>query len=247
MEPLAQGCWAMCLGDCGGGMTGEHKVSKALFTTNEIMVQGFPWCLDAPKEVGLASLVGNILCKTHNNALSDLDNAAKAAFDVFREAVRLNHVRQKLKRPPMWHIQRQTIDGPRLERWLLKTLINIAFGGKWAIGEGSHMAGSVSSELVEITFGRRTFPEWAGMYTSAQKGQQMDSMDRVNVMPLTQGRNLNAARFNFRGYTLFLNLLPRRFHKDGQADLLYRNVTHKWDVKGRVSHVVSIDGWQAGK
>jgi len=236
-------CWASSLGDCKGGITGEHTVSQGLFDTNEIMVQGFPWCADAPKKIGLASLVANILCKRHNNALSELDSAAKNAFDVFREAVRLNNVREKLKRPPMWSIQRYTIDGPHLERWLAKTLINISFGGQWAIGPGDHVAGSISPELVEVVFGRRLFPEWAGMYTIAQKGQQMDSMDRVNVMPLTQGRNLNAARFNFRGYTLFLNLLSKRFDADGESNLLYRNVTHKWDVKGRISHIVSITGW----
>jgi hypothetical protein len=236
-------CWAHSLGDCVGGLTGEHTVSQGLFDTNEIMVQGFRWCPDAPKKIGLASLVANILCKKHNSGLSDLDSAAKDAFNVFREAVRLNNVRQKMKRPPVWNIRRLTIDGPRLERWLLKTLINVGFGGDWAIGEGNHPKGTVSPELVEIAFGHRSFSEWAGMYTIARAGQQMDSMDRVNVMPLTQGTNPNAARFNFRGYSLFLNLLAKGFQMDGQSNLLYRNVTHKWDVKGRISHVVSITGW----
>ena len=224
-------------------MTGEHTVSEALFDTNEIMVQGFSWCLNAPKKIGLASLVANILCKKHNNRLSELDSAAKNAFDVFRQAVHLNHVRQKLKRQPAWNVKRFAIDGPRLERWFLKTLINIGFGGQWTIGRGTHMAGSVSCDLVETAFGCRSFENGAGMYTIARMGQQMVSEDRVNFTPLTQGNNLNAARFNFRGYSIFLNLLPQTFKMDGQSNLLYRQVTHKWQVHNRLSHVVSINGW----
>jgi hypothetical protein len=242
-QPVATGCWAVSLGDCCQKISREHTVSQALFNTEKIMVQGFPWCLNEPKAIGLASLVAKILCEKHNNALSELDSAAKDAFDVFREAVRLNHVRQKLRRPPMWNIKRLAIDGPRLERWFLKTLINLSFGGQWTIGRGSHMAGSVSRDIVETAFGRRQFENGAGMYTIARAGQQMDSMDRVNFTPLTQGDNLNAARFNFRGLTFFLNLLPQQFKMDGDSHLLHRRVTHNWDVQGRLSHVVSINGW----
>ena len=242
-QPVAKGCWAACLGDCCQKISREHTVSKGLFNTDEIIVQGFSWCLKEPKAIGLGSLVAKILCEKHNNDLGELDSAAKDSFDVFREAVRLNHVRQKLKRPPIWNIRRLTIDGPRLERWFLKTLINLSFGGQWTIGLGSHAAGSVSSSLVKIAFGRREFENGAGMYTIARAGQQMDSMDRVNFTPLTQANNLNAARFNFRGLTFFLNLLPEKFETHGDSHLLYRNVTHNWEVQGRLSHVVSIKGW----
>jgi hypothetical protein len=242
-EPEPKGCWAKCLGNCSQKMSREHTISQGLFNTDEIMVQGFPWCLDEPKCIGLANLVKKILCTAHNNALGELDDAAKRAFDVFREAVRLNNVRQKIKRPPVWNVKRLTIDGPQLERWFLKTLINLSFRGQWTIGVGAHLAGSVSSELVETAFGLRKFEPGAGMYTIARAGQQMDSTDRVNFTPLTLGSGLYAARFIFRGHTFFLNLLPQQFKMDGDSYLLYRNVTHNWDVKGRRSHVISIAGW----
>jgi hypothetical protein len=120
-QPVAKGCWAACLGDCCPKISREHTISQGLFNTDEIMVQGFPWCLNKPKAIGLASLVAKILCQTHNNALSELDSEAKRAFDVFREAVRLNHVRQQLKRPSMWHVKRLTIDGPRLAKGRCET------------------------------------------------------------------------------------------------------------------------------
>jgi hypothetical protein len=242
-QPVPEGCWAATLGDCSKKMSREHTVSRSLFATDEVMVQGFPWCANEPKRIGVASLVAKILCEKHNNALSELDSAALHGFDVFRESVRLNNVRGKMKRPPIWNIKRLTIDGPRLERWFLKTLINVSFGGQWTIGRGRHPVGSVSHELVEAAFGFRSFGHGAGLYTSARKGEQVDSMDRVNVVPLTYGQHLCAGRFNFRGFTFFLNLLPHKFEMDGEAHLLYQEVTHKCNVQDRLSHIISIKGW----
>jgi hypothetical protein len=243
LQPAPKGCWAACLGDCDKKISREHTVSECLFESDEIMVQGFPWCADKPKKIGLANLVAKILCKKHNSALSDVDAAAKNAFDAFRESVRLNNVRQRLKRQPMWNVKRLVIDGPRLERWFLKTLINLSFGGRWVIGPGTHLAGSVSQTLVEVAFGLRQFQNGAGLYVSARKGDQVDSMDRVGATPMTYGEHLCAGRFNFRGFNFFLNLTPQKFQMDGEAELLYRDVTHNWMVQNRLSHAIYIRGW----
>lgn len=243
VRPKPKGCWAAVLGDCSKKMSREHTVSRSLFVSDDIMVQGFRWCLTEPKKIGLASLVAKILCEKHNNGLSELDAAALDAFNVFRECIRLNNVRGKLKRQPMWNVKRLTIDGPRLERWFLKTLINLSFGGEWSIGRGSHPVGAVSEDLVEIAFGLRRFQDGAGLYVSGRTGESIDSFDRVSMTPLTEGECLCAARFNFRGFTFFLNLLAQKFHMDGESHLLYQNVTHKWNVQGRLSHLISIKGW----
>jgi hypothetical protein len=207
------------------------------------MVQGFKWCRDGPKCIGLSNLVAKILCKHHNSALSDLDDAALAAFKVFREAIRLNQVREKLKRPPIrWNVKHMTIDGPRLERWFLKTLINLTFGGEWAIGSGSR--GAPSQELVEVAFGKRRFGHGAGLYLAARAGEQIDSMDRVNITPMTdQNSTLVAGRFNFRGYTFFLCLIPEKFQMLGDSHLLHQSVTLNCGVQDRLSHVIQIKGW----
>ena len=207
------------------------------------MVQGFSWCLNEPKCIGLANLVAKILCKRHNSGLSDLDHAALGAFKVFREMIRLNQVREKLKRPAThWNVKRMVIDGPLLERWFLKTLINLSFGGEWPIG--SNEKGLPSSELVEVTFGKRQFERGAGLYLAARAGEQIDSMDRFNLTPMTNQENkLVAGRFNFRGLTFFLSLVPEKFDKLGDSDLLYRESTIKCAVKERLSHVIEIKGW----
>jgi hypothetical protein len=52
-----------------------------------------------------------------------------------------------------------------------------------------------------------------------------------------------AGRFICRGFTFFLNLLSHKFEADGKSQLLYRDVTHKWNVQERWSQVISIKGW----
>jgi hypothetical protein len=129
------------------------------------MVQGFKWCLNQAQSIGLSNLVAKILCKNHNSALSALDAAALDAFNVFREAIRLNQVREKLRKPAAhWNVQQMMINGPLLERWFLKTLINLSFGGDWPIA--STVKGIPSRELVEVAFGKRKFESGGGFVSS---------------------------------------------------------------------------------
>jgi len=232
-------CWAAAIGGCDEKMSREHIVSHCLFNDNEILVQGFPWCRDKPKAIGIANLVAKILCKKHNSDLSELDSAALGAFNVFREAIRMNEVRGRLK-PSHWTIKRFTIDGPRLERWFLKTLINLSFDGLWTIGPDSTKEGRPSKSLVEIAFGLREFDKWAGLYIVGEAGETIDSMDRVNCTPLTDGLRLVAGLFVFRGYRFYLNLLPEKFDKHYQADLLYRETTINCSIGGRPSHAIKL-------
>ena len=238
---VAKSCWAAALGDCDQKISREHVVSQCLFESDEIVVQGFPWCLNEPKSIGLSSLVAKILCKKHNSSLSEVDSAALAAFNAFRQSIHLNNVRGKMKKPSTWNVKRFRIDGPRLERWFLKTLINLSFGKEWSIGAGSHPEGTATGELVEAAFGRRELGHGAGLYIAAKAGDQIDSMDRVNFTPMTEGKNLVAGRFNFRGYTFFVSLLPQKFDKFGDSELLYRDFVLNFRVHERLSHVIKLE------
>jgi hypothetical protein len=236
-------CWAAPLGDCDQKISREHLVSECLFESDQLMVQGFDWCLNEPKSIGLSSLVRKNLCRKHNSRLSDLDSAALHAFNVFRKSIDLNHVREKIKRPPLWNVKRLKIDGPLLERWFLKTLINVCSGEKWRIGLGSHRKGTPSKELVEIAFGLRCFTNGGGLYITSRAGEQIDSMDRVSVQPLTEAENVAAGRFNFRGYRFFLSLVPEKFNMDGNSHLMHQQTTFRCLVQERLSHVIYIKGW----
>ncbi len=240
----AIGCWAAALGECSKKISGEHLISKSLFDDDAVIVQGFTWCLEQPKTIGLSSLVGNILCRKHNSDLSCLDSVALETFNAFRESVKITNARKGLN-TKSWTLKRFVVNGASLERWFLKTLINLSFGGEWIIGMGSHPKGTPSKDLVETAFGLREFRDGSGLYLAGQSGDQIDSRDGITFTPKTSGRNLVVGAFQFRGFKFYLNLQAQKFDADGQIPLLYRDSQMKFQVpnsRGRqlLSHEIKF-------
>jgi hypothetical protein len=105
------------LGDCGGGKSGEHYISSGIIDDDSVRVFGFPWCRDEPVTIGKSSAVGNVLCVKHNSALSDFD----------AEAIKLKEfLRTNVYAPPSTGTK-ITLNGFRLEKWALKTFINLGY------------------------------------------------------------------------------------------------------------------------
>src|SRR5688572_9498207 len=117
-------CWARGIGGCRDGMSGEHLVSENLWSGDAIYVVGFEWCKTAPKKVGLSSLTANILCRQHNSDLSPVDEAGGHAFRAMRDSALLVEARRQVPHVP-WLLRWFGTDGPMLERWFLKTAINL--------------------------------------------------------------------------------------------------------------------------
>src|SRR5437899_5988102 len=140
-------CWAACLGDCSDKISREHIISASLFPADKITVQGLSWCKGEPKEIGLAALTRKILCTKHNSDLSEIDAAAGESMNTLREATRLMNLRVELriKRPT---IKRFHVAGVALERWFLKTFINIAYKQAYPLGNKSAKTWMSSPELV---------------------------------------------------------------------------------------------------
>jgi hypothetical protein len=200
-------CWAECLGDCSDEISHEHVVSRALFEGDQVTVRGFPWCKD-PIKIRLPRLTAKILCKYHNNSLSSLDAEGAKAFATMREMTRLSNVRAALP-PRAWRIARHHINGPLLERWFLKTLINLTFDREYRVGSDSERAGWPSNRLVEIAFGKAQFTEQAGLSCVVHVGQQIKSDDTVVVSPLIQNTTyVCGGLFVLRGIRYFLSLDP---------------------------------------
>lgn len=194
-------CWAACLGNCDGKISREHVVSRALFLGNQISVQGFAWCKDDAKVIGLSSLTARILCEQHNSCLSEVDSSGADAFKAMREMMRLSNVRSQMK-PRIWRIRRYDVDGPKLERWFLKTLINLAFEGQYHIGMDSTEVGRPSSRLVKLCFGLTKFQKPAGLYNVVHVGQQIQSNDTVGFAPFLGSQHL------YYGWIILFSRIP---------------------------------------
>lgn len=198
-------CWAASLGDCGRDISREHLITESLFLNDEIDVEGFSWCKNQPKRIGLANLTSKILCRHHNSILSPVDEAGAKAFSTIREMRRISNVRQKMK-PTFWHVVRHSIDGRSLERWFLKTLINLSSQSDHAIGRDSSRSGRPSARLVQIVYGLAEFEGQAGLYLVAHKGMQMHSSERVAFCPMKVQEHIEGGLFLFRGFTFLLFL-----------------------------------------
>jgi hypothetical protein len=242
-------CWASDLGACSSKISREHIVTKGLFIGDTVRVSGFSWLKGETKEIGLSSLTKKVLCVKHNSDLSEVDAAGQHAFDVFRQMRILSNKREKM-RPQVWPVARRKIDGDLLERWLLKSLINLSHDGAYYVGSGSTTIGRASRELVEIAFGLRDFPERSGLSFAVRVGDQVSSDDTVGFLPLIrEGKTILGCLAMFRGFRLVLNLAAEGF--DGKLapgvgsewiglQLNFRNKEIRVNDAGQLSQIVEI-------
>jgi hypothetical protein len=192
-------CWAETLGSCSTKQSREHYVSKSVIGSEYVDVRGLPWCSDEFRRIPAAGFVRSMLCKHHNESLSPLDEAGGEAFHsfcrfvdviVFRETQRARQRRPRQKRLQQYHIE-----GKMLERWLLKTTINIAYRRPLF----SQAQWTPPSEWVEIVFGRRPFPPKAGLYLALHGWRKVHTGDRFIGIQLLdrRGEELVGAGFEF--------------------------------------------------
>jgi hypothetical protein len=184
---------------------------------NDVSVIGFKWCKTQSKKIGLSSLTAKILCARHNSLLSDTDNAAMAAFDALRQCQRLSGDIEKGLRQ-FTPVIKFEINGIALERWMLKTLINITLVTESAVPWANRNGNSTDlpNYLVRTAFGQEVFGKPRGLYFAATVGQKEHSSDEFSFAPLIHHQTeLNGGIFSFRGHRLLLyfgsNTLPSKF------------------------------------
>jgi hypothetical protein len=200
-------CWGNPLGDCAGGMTGEHAISRNQLGAGTITVQGYPWCRDKPKTVGISSLVAKILSKRHNNDASCLDDAAADTLRAFETvAERSARVAQGRTGHPRRILR---VSGDRLERWLLKTTINLALQAKPApVGGIFAQTGRPARRYIDIVYGHGEFEPAEGLTWVAQVGEQIRNADRNSIRFESwlrkEDKALVAAFMTFHGHRLWL-------------------------------------------
>ena len=118
-NPARRSCWAACLGDCKGPLSKEHVISAGVFDEIMMEVEGIQAFGDESRVVSKASLTARMLCREHNSRLSPLDAEAARLSDAIKDA-RAGGI-------PATHL----VNGALLERWILKTLVNL-LASRWA-------------------------------------------------------------------------------------------------------------------
>jgi hypothetical protein len=174
-------CWARSEGPCKGGISGEHIVSESILA-KRVTVRGMHWCGE-PVTLPASVLVSNMLCRHHNSSLSPLDSEAGKVRKALAEAARLIEVRGQFQRHS-WSPVRLSIRGDLLERWFIKTLINMAWSDlpqrTWALGPGDP-----PEALVNWVYQGNALKGPMGLYGAVDLGLQL----RLNG-PLMLGATL---------------------------------------------------------
>jgi hypothetical protein len=200
----SRSCWAHALGDCGGGRSKEHLISRGLLRSEPVTVSGLDWCRE-PKTIPVSGLAANILCKKHNSSLSPVDAAGIQAMTDLEKFLQVRGIRRRKvfrQREP----QHYAVEGPLLERWMLKTMINVAFehitpgGARW----------SPPAEWVQLAFGRRSFPARCGLYLSDPRDSALAlERSKLRIEFMTQdGLQMHGAEFDLNGWAVTLSLVP---------------------------------------
>jgi hypothetical protein len=243
-------CWARTRGDCCNTQSGEHYISAALFSGLTMRIQGFSWCRNKEVEIPVSRARANILCKHHNEALSPLDSAGTRGFRALRAAWELHSIREKM-RPHPWMIKQHKIQGRLLERWFLKTLVNLVCAEDGDIGwaDGSPRAAPPPA-LVDCCFGPDRLVLPMGLYMIAASGMELADRDFLRFSPLLESGRIVAGIFEFCGFHFLLSVwnepLPEGlFQANGPkgsraAELMYHPRVFEMRNGGRLSQVVRL-------
>jgi hypothetical protein len=247
-------CWGRVLGGCTGGISGEHVITESLFLGDTIGVKGLPWCREGHKFIGKASYTANILCRKHNSDLSPVDDAGTLAFATLRKVASIHGNRSDMIQHGVWAGRfddvAHEIQSQWLERWLLKTLINMELAGKQGLAVGSNAApGEIDRELVELAFGLRPFEKGAGLYFAAFDGEAIEMGERVQYSSWIKDVNASsyvlAGAFFFYGFRFFLCLeqagFPYSLHIMGrELKLMHHPETINIEINGKPSQHIDF-------
>jgi len=194
---LAVKCWASALGDCSNIQSREHYISKGMWPGDSITMEGI-W--DEPRTVGIDSLTVRSLCRTHNTALGPLDESAKLAFAKIGEAFDKCNYRSRNRRHKFKVIETR-LDGLALERWALKFFIGSVTAWQRDLEWYPDMTPPLEPPLtaVRATFGLESLTYPAGLYCTAQVGDQFAQREGVGIEIRSDGGAIIGARFHFRG------------------------------------------------
>lgn len=167
-------CWARAVSPCGEGMSGEHYVTRGTFLSEWVTVKG-PQFLGGGERRRVDSLVARVLCARHNSDLSPLDQALIDLVNALREMERLRRVRSVQRVAPRYAPVRLVVDGPRIERCILKMAMSCAKVLR------RDLSGWTPPEwLPEVVFGKRKLDTGCGLAIVARLGDVIAQEEQVS-------------------------------------------------------------------
>lgn len=170
-------CWAAPIGDCGS-LSREHVFSQSIFGPGEDRFSTVGMQRIPRGPFSLRALTAKILCRPHNSLLADCDQEA-GRLASYLQSFALGRGGSLL-----------TIDGSKIERWVLKTAINNFVAG-WAVGP----KWLPPKPLVEIAYGLSRPAAGIGLYAvDTSMGMARQSREEASFNALWEGSSIDDRR-----------------------------------------------------
>lgn len=159
-------CYARELMDCCETLSLEHAVPRSILeemaSRGGLGVMGLSWLGDRTLErPGVSGLGGNVLCRRHNSALSEIDRVGVRFF-------RSMDWQTKGDGCPGEGSELYLFNGHDIERFILKAVACFVASGQMP---GFTRGTSVAEGWLQILFQNHRFPPGAGLYRPAITSQ----------------------------------------------------------------------------
>ena len=237
-----EGCYLAELNCCNGGLSGEHLISESVMRLlagdGEFTIGGTPWLPEGEfKSVGFNSLTAKCLCRRHNSALHQLDDAALSFFKSLRSAFEDSSASSQV-----------IVSGHDLERWLLKTVKAMAVSRN--LGRGRNSLDGAFSEGIDVPDlldDPMVWPPGAGLYCIMTPGEQTQNHNRFQLAPMTaESGTISGLWANILGVSFVLMLEPLDLRRSPQV----RGSVHRPGAIAvehpKVRNIVFL-GWDDGR
>jgi hypothetical protein len=215
-------CYARVLAECKGPVNREHYVTAKVLEhlaggSRDIGVVGLPFLGGVEKQLGIASLVGKVLCEHHNSLLSPFDSAglnfAQAMGEMNNAAGNAAASEETL-----------VVVGDLVERWMLKTLCGGLFTGNFRVPPpgNSLKAQLPPREWIEVLWKGRELPATCGLYLFLGPAGTMFEGNRLGLqfLPLFDQDNYVAGlRMWLFGFQFILSMVANATGPDFDESL----------------------------
>ncbi len=192
------GCYANVLSDCSPELSKEHWVSRSILDLlgDVHVISNASWVPPGAQSKPLRSkaLGSRILCKRHNEMLSDIDAKAKA----FLEQVIWAFSESSVALPD----RRVTIDGDALELWVLKACCGLFVSGELFV-QGRQTKYSLPVEWLQILFQDAPWPRDTGLHILSVRAIPQRSF-AIGPVFVNDGTTLAGGGIELYGINLFI-------------------------------------------
>lgn len=234
------GCYARELGGCSPKISREHYISKSVLLAagENLAVAGLRFQpANTFQSFGVEAMTAKVLCENHNQALSPLDNEAAQFFTTLRQ------FDQDLLDSASSVTTETTIDGAKVERWMLKLLAGLVYGG--LVKKSAALRREVP--WLRVLFGFEDWPPGWGFHAVAPDGP-LHAFDGLEVSTRDLGDELWAAEIGVAGFGFYLSLgtpegMPSLYHRPSgitmrRADReAYKRLTFDWPTGAEIGYV----------